>query len=67
MAYGIFKVEGAWKVAISVFASLDLPAQMRKKIEEGLKITPSTLCRHRTTQRLVIQAFAVSGTEICHG
>jgi hypothetical protein len=64
---GISKVEGVWKVALSVFASLDLPAQMRTKIEEGLKITPSTLCRHHTTQCLVIRAFAVGQAEICHG
>ena len=64
---GISKVEGAWKVALSVFASLDSPAQMRRKIKEGLKITPLTLCRHRTTLRLVIQAFSVGWAENFHG
>ena len=67
---GISKVEGGgrwWKVALSVFASIDMPAQMRTKTEEGLKIMHSTLCRHRTTQRLDIPAFAVGRAEICHG
>jgi len=63
----ISKVEGAWKVALSVCASLDLPAQMRTKTEEGLKMTRSNLCRQRTTQHRVIRAFAVGRAEICHG
>ena len=37
MAHPKWKVRG-WKVALSVFASFDVPAQMRMKIEEGLKV-----------------------------
>jgi hypothetical protein len=37
MAHPKWKVRG-WKVALSVFAPFDVPAQMRIKIEEGLKV-----------------------------
>jgi hypothetical protein len=37
------------KVALSFFTSIDVPAQMRMKIGNRVKMTPSTLCRHGTT------------------